>query len=152
MSDALFTIIFLFEAVSKIAQHGWKDYWSLGWNRFDLIILIIALPSLAGLFVDDAMMTNSVLALRAMRLFKSFRMVQYIPNIEKLLKGLKLAFRASLLVIMAFVVFLIVFSILTSTIFGKIAPEFFGNPGISIYSIFRLFSIEGWYELVISRY
>ena len=147
LSDALFTFIFLFEAVSKIAQHGWKDYWSQGWNRFDLIILIIALPSLAGLFVDDAMMTNSVLALRAMRLFKSFRMVQYIPNIEKLLKGLKLAFRASLLVIMAFVVFLIVFSILTSTIFGKIAPEFFGNPGISIYSIFRLFSIEGWYEL-----
>lgn len=147
LSDALFTFIFLFEALTKIAQHGWKGYWSQGWNRFDLIILIIALPSLAGLFVDDAMMTNSVLALRAMRLFKSFRMVQYIPNIEKLLKGLKLAFRASLLVIMAFVVFLIVFSILTSTIFGKIAPEFFGNPGISIYSIFRLFSIEGWYEL-----
>ena len=110
LSDALFTFIFLFEALTKIAQHGWKGYWSQGWNRFDFIILIIALPSLAGLFVDDAMMTNSVLALRAMRLFKSFRMVQYIPNIEKLLKGLKLAFRASLLVIMAFIVFLIVFS------------------------------------------
>ena len=44
LSDALFTFIFLIEALIKIAQHGWKDYWSLGWNRFDLIILIIALP------------------------------------------------------------------------------------------------------------
>ena len=147
LSDALFTFIFLFEALTKISQNGWKGYWLQGWNKFDFIILVIALPSLSGLFVDDAMITNSVLVLRAMRLFKSFRMVRFIPNIDKLLKGLQLAFKASLLVIMAFVVFLIVFSILTSTIFGKIAPEYFGNPGISLYSIFRLFSIEGWYEL-----
>ena len=93
------------------------------------------------------MMTNSVLAFRSMRLLKSFRMARFIPNIDKLLKGLKLAFRASLLVMVAFVVFLVVFSILTSAIFGKVDATHFGNPAISLYSIFRLFSVEGWYEL-----
>ena len=33
------------------------------------------------------------------------------------------------------------------SLFGDLAPDYFGNPGISIYSIFRLFTIEGWYEL-----
>lgn len=147
LSDALFTIIFLLEALTKISRVGWKSYWSQGWNRFDFIVLVIALPSLLNLFFNEGMNTNAVLALRAMRLFKTFRMAQFIPNIDKLLKGLKMAFRASLLVVVAFAVFLIVFSILTSTIFGKVAPEYFGNPGISLYSIFRLFSVEGWYEL-----
>lgn len=147
LSDALFTLIFLVEALLKISVKGWKGYWSRGWNRFDFIILVIALPSLAALFVDTGVVTNSVLALRAMRLLKSFRMARFIPNIDKLLKGLMLAFKASLLVLMAFVVFLIVFAILTSTIFGEVDPEHFGNPGISLYNIFRLFSVEGWYEL-----
>lgn len=37
--------------------------------------------------------------------------------------------------------------ILSFTIFGKVSPEYFGDPGVSLYSIFRLFSIEGWYEM-----
>lgn len=147
LSDAFFTIVFLIEALTKISRQGWKTYWSQGWNKFDFIVLFIALPSLASLVMNGGMITNSVLAFRAMRLFKSLRMAEFIPNIEKLLKGLKLAFRASLLVILAFLVFLVVFSILTSTIFGSVAPDYFGNPGISIYSTFRLFSTEGWYEL-----
>ena len=73
-------------------------------------------------------------------------MLRFIPNIHKLLAGLKLATRASLLVFIAFIVFLIIFAILSSTIFGTIAPEYFGNPAISVYSIFRLFTVEGWYE------
>ncbi len=145
-SDALFTILFLFEAAAKISK-GWKNYWKDGWNRFDLIVLIIALPSLATLFVEQSMTTNAILALRSLRLFKSLKMLKFIPNIQKLLKGLKLACKASFLVFISFVLFLVIFSILSSTIFEKIDPEHFGNPAISLYNIFRLFSVEGWYEL-----
>ncbi len=147
ISDAVFTLLFLFEAIAKISKFGWNNYWSQGWNKFDLIVLIVALPSLASIFVDQTMATNTVLALRCLRLFKSFKMLRFIPNIQKLLKGIKLAFRATFLVFIALVVFLLIFSILSSTIFGKLSPEYFGNPAISVYSIFRLFSIEGWYEL-----
>lgn len=145
--DAIFTIVFLFEAIAKISEHGWSAYWNQGWNKFDFIILLIALPSLGGIFVDHTMGTNAILALRSLRLFKSLKMLRFIPNIHKLLKGLKLACKASFLVLIAFVVLLIIFSILSSTIFGKVAPDYFSNPAISLYSIFRLFSVEGWYEL-----
>ena len=145
-TDALFTLIFLFEAMVKISRMGWKAYWREGWNKFDFIVLIVALPSLASPILEQTMATNAVLALRSMRLFKSLKMLRFIPNIHKLLAGLKLATRASLLVFIAFIVFLIIFAILSSTIFGTIAPEYFGNPAISVYSIFRLFTVEGWYE------
>ncbi|MBR6980149.1 MAG: ion transporter [Prevotella sp.] len=147
LSDAAFTLIFACEAMAKISKYGWKNYWRSDWNKFDFIILFIALPSLAGPFIELSMGTNAVLALRSMRLFKSFKMLRFIPNIQKLLKGLKLAVKASFLVLLAFIVMLVIFSILSATIFGNIAPEYFGNPAISLYSIFRLFSIEGWYEL-----
>ena len=145
--DSFFTMLFLIEAIAKISAYGWTAYWKQGWNKFDFIILLVALPSLASMFIDNAMTTNAILALRSLRLFKSFKVLRFIPNIQKLLKGLKLACRASFFVLIAFVVFLVLFSILSSTIFGKVAPEFFNNPAISLYSIFRLFSVEGWYEI-----
>lgn len=58
-----------------------------------------------------------------------------------------MAFKASLIVVIGMIVLLLVFSIITTFLFGEISPEFFGNPAVSIYSIFRLFTIEGWYEM-----
>lgn len=147
ITDAVFTFVFLCEAIAKISRYGWKSYWHRGWNQFDIIVLIIALPSLISPFIEQTVATNTVLALRSMRLFKSFKMLRFIPNIQNLLQGIRMAVKASLLVIIAFFVCLVIFSILSSTIFGRITPEYFGNPGISLYNIFRLFSIEGWYEL-----
>ena len=45
------------------------------------------------------------------------------------------------------IVFLLIFSIITTFLFGEAAPQYFGNPALSVYSIFRLFTIEGWYEM-----
>ena len=145
--DAIFTLVFLLEAIAKISKYGWKSYWKNKWNRFDFIVLVIALPTLASPFIGRSMAAKTILALRSMRLFKSLRMFRFIPNIYKLFNGIKLAFRASLLVLIAFIVLLVIFSPLSSTIFGNIAPLEFGNPAISLYNIFRLFTVEGWYEL-----
>ena len=145
--DVFFTLVFLCEAFAKIEKKGWHDYWKNGWNKFDFIVLLIAIPSVVSPFVEQTMTTNTILALRSMRLFKSFKLFHFIPNVEKLIKGIKHAFRASLIVFITFIVFLVVFSIFSSAIFGRISPEYFGDPAISIYSIFRVFSVEGWYEV-----
>lgn len=31
--------------------------------------------------------------------------------------------------------------------FKELSPEYFGNPVKSMYSIFRIFTVEGWYEI-----
>lgn len=147
-ADDLFTVIFCIEAIAKIQISGWKTYWNSRWNRFDFVIVLLALPSLSNLFVEGSMIgTQVVLSLRVMRIFKSFLLFRYIPNISNILNGLRLAVRSSIFICMAYGVFLIVFSVLTYALFGREAPEYFGTPIMSMYSIFRLFTIEGWYEM-----
>lgn len=145
--DSLFTLLFLFEAIVKIQANGFSHYWADGWNRFDFILVMLALPSCINVFGVVFPATSILLSLRTMRAFKSFRLLQFIPNIDSLLNGIKLAFKASFIVTIGLIVFLLVFSIITTFLFGSSAPHFFGNPALSVYSIFRLFTIEGWYDM-----
>lgn len=145
--DDMFTILFIIEAIVKIHQLSWAAYWKDGWNRLDLTVLVLAMPSLINMFYPEIMATNVVLVFRSFRIFKTIRLIQEVPHIGELLKGIKNAIHSSLLVCIAFIVLLLVVSILTTFLFGKICPEHFGNTGISLYSIFRLFTIEGWYDL-----
>jgi voltage-gated sodium channel len=145
--DSLFTLLFLIEALVKIRMHGFSKYWSDGWNRLDFILVALALPSCINIFGEYFPGTSILLSLRTMRAFKAFRMLKFIPNIDSLLNGIKLAFKASYIVAIGLVVLLLVFSIVTTFLFGNAAPQFFGNPALSVYSIFRLFTIEGWYEM-----
>ena len=129
--DSIFTLLFLVEAIIKINVYGFSRYWADGWNRFDFIIVLLALPSCINIFGVDFPGTSILLSLRTMRAFKSFRLLKFVPNI----------------VAIGLIVLLLVFSIITTFIFGNAAPEYFGNPALSVYSIFRLFTIEGWYDM-----
>ena len=145
--DSLFTAIFLLEAIAKIHVHTFQGYWADGWNRFDFIIVMLALPSIVNLFGDVLPGTNILLSLRILRAFKSFRLFQFIPNIEEMVNGIRRAAQTTFIVILGLVVLLTVFSIITTFLFGELAPQYFGNPALSVYSLFRLFTIEGWYEM-----
>ena len=50
--DALFTLLFLIEAVVKIRHYGWSEYWDDNWNKFDFIITLVSIPSILNVFVD----------------------------------------------------------------------------------------------------
>lgn len=145
--DTVFTLLFLVEAVTKIQVLGFSEYWSDGWNRFDFIIVLLALPSCINIFGVVLPGTGILLSLRTLRAFKSFRLLKFIPNIDNLLDGIRLASKASFIVAIGLIVLLLVFSILTTFLFGNSAPQYFGNPALSVYSIFRLFTIEGWYDM-----
>ena len=145
--DSVFTLLFLMEAVVKIRAYGFANYWSDGWNRLDFILVMVAMPSCMNVFGLSLPGTNILLSLRTMRAFKSMRMLKFVPNIDKLINGIRMAFKASFIVTIGMIVFLLVFSIITTFIFGNAAPLYFGNPALSVYSIFRLFTVEGWYDM-----
>ena len=107
--DSFFTILFLIEALVKIRTYKWANYWGDNWNKFDFIITLVAIPSLLNLFTETGLATNILLSLRSLRIFKSFRLLKFIPNINGLLKGIGLAMKASLIVTIAFAVLLLSF-------------------------------------------
>lgn len=144
--DHLFIALFTIEAIVKIRTYGWKGYWSSNWNRFDLTIVIGSVPTLLTdlLPVPD---TSLLIVLRLFRLLRLVRFLRFVPNMGKVLNGLGRALKSSVFVVLALFFLNILLAMITCQFYGKIAPEYFGNPLISSYSIFQLFTVEGWNEV-----
>ncbi len=146
--DNLFTLIFLMEAVVKIRAWGSKTYFHAPWNVFDFVLMILALPSLliwmTGL---DATTLEFLLVFRILRVFKFFRFIRFVPNIGHIFDGVGRAAKASVLLVFVFFIFNFIVSMVSCFLFRGMAPDHFGNPLQSFYSIFKVFTVEGWFEI-----
>ena len=146
--DAACTLVFVVEMIIKHNEFGFKGYWSSGWNRLDGILVLISIPSLIALFVPTGRMDWSFLIiLRLLRAFRFLRLLHFFPNITPIFKGFKLALRESYAILFCFFILIIVFGLINCSLFKDISPEFFNTPLTSIYSVFRLCTVEGWYEI-----
>ena len=60
---------------------------------------------------------------------------------------MKRALRDSGVVLVAFGVLIILFGLINCSLYREVAPEYFSTPLRSVYSVFRVFTVEGWYEI-----
>ena len=148
LSDNLITGLFIAEIIVKLQEFGIKNYFKSNWNRFDFILVALSFPTLIA-FIGNLEITSFsfLLVFRVMRVFKSFRFLKFIPGIEHLVKGISRALKASIVVFIGFVIYIFIIGIFSFYLFKEISPEYFGNPLNSLYSIFKIFTVEGWYEI-----
>lgn len=144
--DYACVIFFLVEAVIKMRRDGWPRYWSSAWNRFDFSVVLVSLPALLGPFLDLSQFAF-VLILRLGRLFRLFRILRFIPNLDHLVIGIRRALRASVGVFLALLLINLILAVMATLLFRDLDPEHFGNPISSGYSIFQVFTVEGWNEI-----
>lgn len=144
--DLAFIVLFIVEAVVKIRTYGVEGYFASGWNRFDFTIVLLSLPTLLVPFFDVPD-TGAFIILRLFRLVRIARLLRFVPNMQHIMAGLGRALRASVFVFAALIFLIFIFSIVTCQFYRDLAPEYFGDPLISLYSVFRMFTIEGWYEI-----
>jgi voltage-gated sodium channel len=144
--DYACVVFFLLEAVLKIRTMSWSRYWASWWNRFDFTIVVISLPALAGPVLDSHDFAF-ILVLRLGRLFRLFRVLAFIPNLDHLVLGVRRALRASVGVFLALMLIILILAVGASLLFRDVDPEHFGNPIVSAYSIFQVFTLEGWNEI-----
>jgi len=148
VADNIFTLMFMIEALVKISTWGVKGYFRDGWNVFDFILVAVALPSFVlWLTPVESISLHFLLSLRILRVFKFFRVLRFVPNVEHLILGIFRALKSSILIVFAFFIFNFIFAILSFSFFGDVAPEYFSNPLLAFYSTFKVFTIEGWYEI-----
>ncbi len=156
--DFLCTIIFLLEMIAKQHHYGIRRYWSNGWNRFDGTLVILSLPSLlapfintditiAGMSVSIASSSSNIILFRLLRVLRFFRLLRFFPNFTQIMKGFRLAMKQTWGVLTSFALVIFIFSLINCSLFGSIVPQYFGTPLMSIYSVFRIFTVEGWYEI-----
>ncbi|MEZ4992212.1 MAG: ion transporter [Saprospiraceae bacterium] len=146
LADHFFLIFFIIEAVIKIRVLGGKNYFSNRWNQFDFFIVLGSLPSLLTsiILVPN---TSLLMILRLFRLFRLIRFIRFVPHMGQILAGLTRALRASVFVLLALVFLNFMLAIISCHFFAGVAPEFFGDPLVSAYSIFQMFTVEGWNEI-----
>jgi len=147
VADSCITALFVVEMVIKLSVYG-KRYFDSHWNKFDFLLVVISLPALLVFIFDVPIQEYSFLLIfRVTRIFKALRFLKFVPGIEHLFKGIQRALKASIFVLIAFTVYIFIIGLFSFYLFKESAPESFGNPLISLYSTFKIFTIEGWFEI-----
>jgi len=144
--DYVCVVFFLVEALIKIRRQGWPRYWASDWNKFDFTVVVVSLPALLGPFFDVSQFAF-ILILRLGRLFRLFRVLRFIPNLDHLVAGIRRALRASIGVFLALLLINLILAVMATLLFRDLDPEHFGDPISSGYSIFQVFTVEGWNDI-----
>lgn len=149
--DQFFIWFFVAEMLVKLKTFGTKGYFSANWNKFDFFLVVVSLPSIL-LHLAPSMFyfipqTSLILVFRMFRLLRMLRFLKFIPNMSHIIKGIGRAAKASVFVFAAMIFLNFMLGLLSCHMFGDAAPEKFGDPLIAMYSVFQIFTVEGWYEM-----
>ena len=146
--DNCITVMFIVEMLVKMIHLKPKGYFASGWNVFDFVLILVSVPSLVFLlFKNNNLDLSFILVFRVLRVFKTFRFFKFIPKIEELLSGVQRALKASVFILIGFVVYIFVIGVLSFSLFKNISPDYFPDPLTSLYSIFKVFTVEGWFTI-----
>lgn len=146
--DHIFTLVFMVEMIVKIKHYTWKEYIRSDWNKLDFILVALSVPALILAFTPVHVIDiEFLLIFRLCRIFKFFRFLRFVPGIEHLIDGVQRAIKSSVLVLIGFLVTILIISLMSTFMFREAAEEYFGNPLISFYTVFKIFTVEGWYEI-----
>ncbi|MCK5917100.1 MAG: ion transporter [Cocleimonas sp.] len=139
--DLLITIFFLIEIIIRlISSKNIKEFLKDPWNIFDSIIVITSLIPLEG--------SETVLLGRLLRIFRVLRLISIIPELRVLLNAFFTAIpRMGYVSLLMFIIFYI-YAAVGSIIFSDINQELWGNISISMLTLFRIATFEGWTEVM----
>tara|TARA_Y100001958_G_C21228423_1_gene553922 strand:+ start:118 stop:951 length:834 start_codon:yes stop_codon:yes gene_type:complete len=131
--DRLFMIFFSIEIILKIMVYKHR-FFKDPWNIFDFLIVgSSAFPS-----------AGSISILRALRALRALRMISIIPTLKKVVSSL-LSSIPGLGAITGIVCLLFyVGAVISTRLFSANFPEWFGNIGKSLYSLFQVMTLESW--------
>jgi len=125
--------IFVFEIALKLYARRLAFFRS-GWSIFDLLIVGVALvPGSSGLSV-----------LRALRILRVLRVISVAPRLRRVVEGFITALPGMASVFLLMTLIFYIGSVMATKLFASAFPEWFGNLGLSAYSLFQIMTLESW--------
>lgn len=125
--------IFVVELVLRLYAHGPK-FFRDPWSVFDFVIVAISLMPATG----------NLSVLRSLRILRVLRLISVVPSLRRVIGGLIAALpgMGSIVVLMALVFY--VFAVMATKLFGAAFPDWFGDLGASLYTLFQIMTLESW--------
>ena len=150
--DIGFTLFFATEIGIKIydtkGKNKLKTYLKNPWHRIDFISILFALPSIGVLFDSHLEIFAGFATLRSLRIFKLLRVIEYIPEGKRISSQLFKALKSIWFIVIAFFIYTTIVSLISVSLFKHLAPNYFQNAFESFYTIFKIFSGDGFSDVV----
>lgn len=137
--DLVIISIFCIELLLKLCAYGWS-FFLVGWNVFDFIVVGISLIPATG----------PLSILRALRVLRVLRLLTTVPQMRRVISALLESIPGMASVISVLLVIFYVSAVLATQTFGT-SPDpqmqsLFGSFSHSMYTLFKLMTLEGWSE------
>jgi voltage-gated sodium channel len=131
--DRICLAIFVVELTAKLIAYGTRFFRS-GWNLFDAVIIGIALvPGGQGLSV-----------LRSLRILRVLRVISVAPRLRRVVEGFVRALPGMGSVFLLMGIIFYIGAVMATKLFGASFPDWFGDLGRSLYTLFQIMTLESW--------
>jgi voltage-gated sodium channel len=133
LADQLILAAFVIEILIKLYAQG-GGFFRRAWNNFDFIVVAIALVPASG----------PLAVLRALRVLRVLRMISMVPRLRFVVEALLHAIPGISSIALLMLLIFYVFAVMATTLFGEQFPQWFGNIGASMYTLFQVMTLESW--------
>lgn len=135
-ADHLILGIFVVELALRLFAHRaafFRDPWSL----FDAAVVAIALFPASEAFS----------VLRALRVLRVLRLVSAFPQLRRVIQGLLMALPGLGSIAAILAILLYIFAVIAVKLFGAQYPQWFGDFGAALFTLFQIMTLEGWADI-----
>ena len=139
--DYLITIFFLVEITIRIYSYEKSIlFFQKKWNVFDFVIVTLSLIPLE--------LMEAVIIGRLLRVFRLLRVVSFIPQFRILIESLAQAVPRVGYVLLFIFIETYIFAAIGSILFSGVDPYHWENIGVSLLTLFKVATIDGWIEIM----
>ena len=139
--DYLITIFFLVEIIIRMFSYEKPAlFFQKNWNVFDFSIVALSLIPLELL--------DAVIVARLLRVFRLLRIISFIPQFRVLIESLIQAIPRVGYVLLFIFIESYIFAAIGSILFGEVDPVHWENIGVSMLTLFKVATIDGWIEIM----
>jgi len=131
--DKAILSVFVVEIAARLFVHRlafFRDPWSV----FDFAVIAIALVPATGQFS----------ILRALRVLRVLRVLTLVPSMRRVVGALLAAIPGLGSIALVLMLIYYVFAVIATNLFAATHPEWFGDLGRSLYTLFQIMTLESW--------
>lgn len=133
VANMLILGFFVLEIASKLIARG-PSFFRSGWNIFDLLVVGVSLvPAGSGLQV-----------LRTLRILRVLRLLSQVKNLRDIVEAIGRAVSGMAWTSLLLVLVFYVFGVMGTELFGDVQPQYFGNLGSTMYTLFQIMTLDSW--------
>jgi len=125
--------VFVVEIAARLLVHRlafFRDPWSV----FDFVVVGVALVPATG----------QLAVLRALRVLRVLRILTIVPSMRRVVGALLSAIPGLSSIALVLLLIYYVFAVIATNLFAATYPEWFGDIGRSLYTLFQIMTLESW--------